>query len=669
MEKMRKLIQKVFLFIDNLGIAISEKKLIVFDRKVVCLLLFSVISLVILTTFKINYSSVSCWNKAFPNEKSQEASAPLLGTPKEIRSDEYRVVTPFMLSQAKQNPPFPVSNESLGDKKTPLLMSLPVSHFSTLFRPQNWGFFILDLERAYAFYWNFKVIGLILSFFLLMMLLTKNNFWVSLLSSFWLFFSSYIQWWFSTPAMLPEMITSGSLVFLGFAYLLFSEKKKSIFIGSLLMLVFGINFVLFFYPPFQITLVYLYLFLFGGYFWKNFDKKSFSQLKIIRLVSFLFFSVLFLAVLFEFYQEAKETIAVMMQTVYPGKRTLTGGGIDFSRIFSGYFDPFWNDKSFPKKMGFEGNFALFFPFVFLVMLWRIIQKKGDFKKEVDKYFLGLYIGLTLIWILVGFPTILAKIFLLDMIHPMRIFLGLGIANIILTAIFLAETPEIKSEKKLFSLKNLGFFLILLALIFLVGRYFVESRFSWFYIICLSSAMALLALMVILKRWKLFFIPLIALIALPNFPVNPIVYGLDSINKKEIVVFIEDQELNKMHGKWVIFGEHFVANLVKTTGVDVVNGVNFLPEFEKNKIIDSENKYQDIYNRYANIGYSFSEDDAPVYTLDYLDHYTIDINPCSERIRNIGVRYIVLPKKYKEPECLLRITDKSLNKMHIYTYKD
>ena len=90
------------------------------------------------------------------------------------------------------------------------LYSLPVRHYTMVFRPQLYGFFLFNLEWAYAWYWNMKVFGLLVSMFLLLRVLTRNT-GLALFGSLWLFFSSYVQWWFSCPPMLPEMLSSWAL--------------------------------------------------------------------------------------------------------------------------------------------------------------------------------------------------------------------------------------------------------------------------------------------------------------------------------------------------------------------------------------------------------------------------------------------------------------------------
>ena len=94
-------------------------------------------------TLKLNGSSIGRWQKVL--REPEPIRGLLFSTPKKIRSDEWVVWTPSIVSQARQTPPFPIGNSSLGYGRAPLLMSVPVAYYTTFFRPQLWGFFLLDL--------------------------------------------------------------------------------------------------------------------------------------------------------------------------------------------------------------------------------------------------------------------------------------------------------------------------------------------------------------------------------------------------------------------------------------------------------------------------------------------------------------------------------------------
>src|SRR6266516_4708492 len=162
-----------------------------------------------------------------------------------------------MLSQAIHHPRFPVANPQWGPEKVPLTMNVPVAHWSMLFRPQYWGFILLDVERAFAFYWNMKIFLLVAGVFTLLMLLTHGSFLISAFGAAWVLWSGFTQWWYSTPAMLPEMIGCLALGVVAAHYIARSRGKAAAAIGAALLTVCAVNFALCLYPPFQVPLAYL----------------------------------------------------------------------------------------------------------------------------------------------------------------------------------------------------------------------------------------------------------------------------------------------------------------------------------------------------------------------------------------------------------------------------
>ena len=317
--------------LNAIGARLSEDHLIKYDHKVLLLIILSFTLFIFLVIFKIHGSSISIWSQFIPNQ-SKESDGLIVGSPKLVRSDEWSVFTPFAISQFQSNPRFPINNENLGSENVPLITNIPTAHFSAIFRPQFWGYFFLDLERGFSFYWNFKVIGLFLSFFFVLMLLTLNNFWLSILGSLWVYFSSFTQWWFSIH--LPELLTSFGMIFISLIYIVLSGKKFLIFFSFLLLTIFSINFCLFFYPPYQVLLGYLLLFLLIGFFYQRFtwgDFKNQINLKSVCLIGFLF---VFMVVIYFYYIDIKGTLELMMNTLYPGKRRSSGGGISLMRYFS-----------------------------------------------------------------------------------------------------------------------------------------------------------------------------------------------------------------------------------------------------------------------------------------------------------------------------------------------
>src|SRR5262245_55415239 len=78
----------------------------------------------------------------------------LYGHPQAIRSDEWLVQTPFTAAQSKVD--YPLVNPNIGAGfDTSIILDLPHREWTALFRPENFAFFVLPLENAFAFKWWF----------------------------------------------------------------------------------------------------------------------------------------------------------------------------------------------------------------------------------------------------------------------------------------------------------------------------------------------------------------------------------------------------------------------------------------------------------------------------------------------------------------------------------
>src|SRR5204863_5799572 len=95
---------------------------------------------VLCVLLRLNGSSSALWARDLG--ASNEPTGLIAGVPRPTRSDEWLIWTPAALAQLHHLPPMPVKNSALGAGAAPLLMSVPVRHYSMLFRPQFWGFFV-----------------------------------------------------------------------------------------------------------------------------------------------------------------------------------------------------------------------------------------------------------------------------------------------------------------------------------------------------------------------------------------------------------------------------------------------------------------------------------------------------------------------------------------------
>lgn len=654
--------------LDNFGDKFSEDKLIKFDFKVIALIIVVLSFFSLAVVFKIHGSSIPYWNTII-SDGSDSREGLIVGSPRSIRSDEWLVQTPFVLSQLNQENKFSIENKSLGDGNAPVLMGLPTKHISTFFRPQNWGFFFLDSERGFSFYWGYKIFAFFLSFFFLLMIVTRSNFWISFFGSAWLFFSSFIQWWFSTS--LPETIIAFSIIFIAASYIFISKKKASIIAASFLLAIFTVNFVLVFYPPFQIPLAYLLLFLLAGFLLMNLSRHEIKENLKIRIAGILVSLTIFTIVLSVFYVDTKETISLVIKTVYPGRRVSTGGELAFTQLFSGFYGIFMKQNKFPVFLGNiceASNFVLLFPLAFVVAAFNFISKK---KNDFLLLAVLLYLLIMSLWWLVGFPEVISKITLMSFSPPNRTLVGIGVASIISLAVALSKGQEIIRNKR-----TLFIFLVIVFLLVLAHglslRELAPEFIRYRYLLTISIFITLLSYLLLRGKKTIFSLLIAIFVFISTFTVNPISIGLSPIYGKELSRVVKADDQNNMDQLWVIYGKHTLANFLKASGVSVFNGVQYTPKLKSFSILDKSDKNKDVYNRYAHISITEPEQNVEQIQFNVIspDTIGISVDPCSEELVELGINRFLFSYAPDEQKvtCLKPLSKNPISGTWAYTRK-
>jgi hypothetical protein len=383
---------------------------------------------------KLNGSSVGRWQKVL--REPEPIRGLLFSTPKKIRSDEWVVWTPSMFSQARHTPPFPIENSNLGYGRAPLLMSVPVAYYTTFFRPQLWGFFLFDFERGFSFYWCAKVFGLALASVWLFRQLGIRSRGIIAFGAVWVFFSSYVQWWFSTPPMLPEMVASWAIC-LGCVVAFWQEASRwRLALAVVGFVLFGINFILCIYPPFQIPLLFLGLAVLVGLWLER--RKSDQPFRTRRgLLLVAASSAAILLVLVPFLIETWPTLQALAQTEYPGRRHNTGGNWSVWKLFAGPIGFFESEDKVPLDFPNICEASNFYPLWPLVLLG-LAAGRVRFRISVSPLMVMLtviLVGLSL-YCVVRLPEWLLQATLLAHVHEDRALLSIGIADILLVCLFL-----------------------------------------------------------------------------------------------------------------------------------------------------------------------------------------------------------------------------------------
>ena len=207
--------------------------------------------------FKYNGSSVGLWNDYVQSEY-QLPNQVIMGVTRPIRSDEWLVSTPIILTQVTDEVNFSSNNTILSarDNLVTLFPNLPSFDISMFSIPHSIGFLFLDTERAFSLYWYLPYFILFFSTFEMFMILTKKKKLYSLVGAIMITLSPVVQWWQS--AGIPGY---GALAIVLFYYFVCSKNKKKKFLLSILFGYSGYLYIMCLYPAWQVPYGYVYLIL------------------------------------------------------------------------------------------------------------------------------------------------------------------------------------------------------------------------------------------------------------------------------------------------------------------------------------------------------------------------------------------------------------------------
>jgi hypothetical protein len=615
----------------QIGGVLSDHGLIVFTPRVVLVVLSLALIFALGVGLKLNLSALGAWDNYLKLENHPPSIA--LGHAKLIRTDEWYVHSPWVLNQANRG--LPVDNSNIGPPGAALLVAVPVKHISMIAQPKYWGFLFLDVDRAFAWFWMAKALGLLLIGFLLFLALTRNDFVLSIAGAFGLYSSSYLQWWFS--AFTPEVLTGFMASLLAAIYLLKGTRLRSVWAGAVLLPLSLANLVLHLYPAHLVPMAYLAVFLLVPLVWMAWSRGVVQPLLKIRLLAGGLAMLAFAALAYSVISTAWPAIQSMMGTVYPGRRFSLGGGLSYDQFLMGYFE-FWRDGyEFPNNGGNQSESARFM-FLFPVGLAAIGFYKHD-KRLAALIAAGtLYAVFCLFWMSLYLPEGVRQALAhlgWSYVPRNRLFLGLGVVSIFVAVLTCQLISKAGPPSRL-----------RMVLAWTVAPALLT--WAWFYLRDFDAAFysvqrllvsvfivgGLVAAVMLGKRW--WFLGLFLLSGWFSLQVNPVLSGTGMLLDK--TVFISGAQLaGDGDRKWVVFGDLKVAQGLRAKGQDVLNGVQYAPNHEIMSRLDPSGKFSSAWNRYANMGFTVSPEPVVVsFKLLNADLYIAKIHPCHVALDQLGV---------------------------------
>lgn len=613
------------------GSVFSDPGLIVFTPGVVVVVSGLCLTFLVGVSLKLNFSSLEVWNNHYKLESREPSLS--WGEAKVIRSDEWYVHSPWVFSQAQRG--LPVDNSNIGPPGAALLVAVPVKHISMIAQPKYWGFLFLDVDRAFAWFWMVKALGLLLFGFLLFLTLTRNDFVLSIAGAVGLYSSSYLQWWFS--AFTPEVLTGFMASLVGAIYLFKGTRQRSVWAGALILPLSMVNLILHLYPAHIVPLAYLAVFLLVPLLGMAWARGVVQPLLKTRLWAGVLAMAVFCGLAYSVWLAAWPAVQAMMGTVYPGHRFSLGGGLGLEQVLMGFFE-FWRDAYAYPNNGVNQSETARFIYLFPVGLLALVFYQHD-KRLAALILAGtLYAVFCMFWMSWYMPEplrlALAKLGW-SLVPSNRLYMGLGVASLlvlVLTCQLMSKAGPAGRWRQVLAWTVAP---VLLTLSWWYLRGFDPAFYNVQRLVAGVLIVGGMVAAVVLGR-RTWLLALLLVAGWHNLQVNPILSGTDVLLNK--TVFTSGAHLaGEGNSKWAVFGDLKVAQGLRAQGQDVLNGVQYAPNHAVMKLFDPLGQNQQAWNRYANMGLTLSNDVRSAgFELRAQDLFLINIHPCHPAFEQAGV---------------------------------
>ena len=533
--------------------------------------------------------------------------------PEQIRTDEWVVFTPMAIGQKTHQPSFPIVNHNLGEDGQNMLVvgmtGVPVKHITQFAKPATWGFYFLDLRRALAWYWWFPVFGCLLALFWLFTLLLPGRWRLGFSLSLLFCLSPYCVAWSNWPdyaVFFPTVALCTAMT------LLFRNNSRSQLIGWSIVLGLSIaGFVLVLYPPWQVTLGYLYLLLAAGLIARD---RAILRISSDRIIAFVSATIIAGTILLAWWLDARQAIHVMMNTVYPGSRDVTGGSMTMSYLLRGYT----NISSLYTLDGYlnQSEIASFY-----YLLLPLASAIGLRLKSLRKCYhvplaISSYVAYAAIFAFNGVPRLVAHLTLWKVVNDIRTDLAFGLSYVMLCGFVLASGSSNKGNRE-GQISNIRTDkLLLLSLISLVwvliAGYFLSQLPKGVFLGMPKGVVAGTLLVVFVSGiWlmspnsrKFIAISLATCVA-ASVPFNPLSFAPKTVEIPPDIKSMLSSEKNKGGiGRVLVLQDRVQAQVqamaLVSAGVPTVDGVFFYPQPDLWRQLAVENVPVNVVNRYQHL---------------------------------------------------------------------
>ena len=575
------------------------------------LLAFSVLN-------NFNGSSLGIWNTTIEPNSPVPLGNPIFGEPLPIRSDEWAVNIPRMMTGEYSN--YSEFNDIVRGVRTENISASGLFlDYSALYNPSHWGYYLFDFAHGLSFQWSYLLIFGYLFAFELFNILTDNK-PLALLGAALLWLSPFNIWWSITMHLL-----SFSAIPVLFYYALTASNRIKRAIFAFMLAIAGADFCCNLYPAWQVPAGWIMLAIMVYIVVSNTDWKQYKiwdWLIVVGAVAFM------ASIIVRFILVDMSYINAVSSTAYPGAR-VDYGAESITKLL-GYpafiLTGITNIEVYPNICE-AASFVGVFPLAYVLIPYGIIasRKNSDSpKKPSILWFLLFPLLLLTAYCTVGLPPIVAKLF---MMHMSTSFRAVDYLGALLVVVLIVSVSEIRKVGGLKVSEAAAVSVLSVIPAVLYSRGILTDNTS--HIVEITAVVFATAMTLILSKtkvplWKAATIVTTIATACCVLAVHPLMVGTSAITDKpaslEIRKLVEENKDSKWASTYFIYSQYLIAN-----GAPTVTSTNYIPNMELWEEFDPTGENEELYNRYAHINLSLIDEGDTRFELIQADMLNLIIN--------------------------------------------
>ena len=420
------------------------------------------------------------------------------------------------------------------------------------------------------------------------------------------------------------------------------EKKWQKYLVALGVLVSGLSYVFVFYPAWQLPFGYVFLALTIWLLIKNVKYGNY-KFNVHDIVVILVTIIIMGLIMIRWYTLSKDTLALEMNTDYPGSRQEIGGGS--LNIYSYFYNIFFPNEEFINPCEFSGMLSLFPVPLYLGLIY-VFRNKRDFHFWVPMLLVTSFLG---IWCTRGFPAWLANITKMSMSTAGRASIPLGTASIYLLVYLMGNFEH--GKDKLLN-KKVATVLAVLCTLFIAYKahstiaykeeFHYLDKFKMFFAGELFLVINLGICNIEDKRFLKIGCAFLVITALMSgLTVNPVMSTVNVFYEKPVAKKMQEIKQSNPDAIWAFNDDGWYCNdYPLASGIRTINSTQLYPNFDLYKKLLGEEKAaekREIYNRYCHINFVITDDESDVELL-YADNIRLNVN--YNDLEKLDVKYII-----------------------------